>query len=269
MAAVIAHRGPDSGGYHVRSDIGLAVRRLSVIDLVTGDQPIRSACSDATIVYNGELYNYRELRSDLEARGHRFSTSSDTEVALHFYEEYGIAGLAGLNGIFAFAIDDPRSDSLVLVRDQLGVKPLYYAEPRPGTLVFASEPKAMLATDLVPRRLDRQALANYLAYGHSAGDRTIYEGVRKLPGGHALTYRAGRARIERYWDLIGRARRWPVGAPMPVDEIAALLGDAVRRNTIADVSVGAFLSGGADSRLENTLIHRSTAPPHSYSVLFG
>src|SRR5260221_1734312 len=151
MADVLVHRGPDSGGFHERGGAGLAVRRLKVIDLVTGDQPIRSACSGATIIYNGELYNYRELRADLEQRGHRFGTASDTEVVLHFYEEHGVAGLAQLNGIFAFAIDDPRSERLVIVRDHLGVKPLYYAEPSPGTLVFASEPKAILATGLVER----------------------------------------------------------------------------------------------------------------------
>src|SRR5438445_10350083 len=173
MAATLEHRGPDSAGFHSRGDLGLAVRRLRVIDLVTGDQPIRSACSGATIVYNGELYNYRELRTDLERRGHRFTTASDTEVVLHFYEEHGVAGMAQLNGIFAFAIDDPRDDRLVIVRDQLGVKPLYYAQPAAGTLVFASEPKAILASGYVERTLDRVALGNYLAYGHAAGERPI------------------------------------------------------------------------------------------------
>jgi asparagine synthase (glutamine-hydrolysing) len=269
MAGILTHRGPDSDGFHERADIGLAVRRLRVIDLVTGDQPIRSACSGATIVYNGELYNYRELRTDLEQRGHRFTTASDTEVVLHFYEEHGVASFAQLNGIFAFAIDDPRSERLVLARDQLGVKPLYYNEPSPGTLVFASEPKAILGSGLVGRTIDRAALGNYLAYGHSAGERTIYAGIKKLPGGHALTYRGGRAEIERYWDPVSRARRWPDDAPMPVDELAELLSDAVRRNMIADVPVGAFLSGGIDSGIVTSLMRRDNDRLHTYSVGFG
>jgi asparagine synthase (glutamine-hydrolysing) len=269
MAGVLSHRGPDSEGFHERANIGLAVRRLRVIDLVTGDQPIRSSCSGATIVYNGELYNYRELRSDLEQRGHRFTTASDTEVVLHFYEEHGVAGLAQLNGIFAFAIDDPLADRLVLGRDQLGVKPLYYAERAPGTLVFASEPKAILVSGLVERNLDRAALGNYLAYGHSAGERTIYAGIRKLPGGHALTYQNGRSVIERYWDPVSRARRWSGDAPMPVDELAELISDAVRRNMIADVPVGAFLSGGIDSGVVTSLMRRDNDQLHTYSVGFG
>lgn len=269
MASILTHRGPDSDGFHERGKIGLAIRRLRVIDLVTGDQPIRSACSGATIVYNGELYNYRELRTDLEQRGHHFMTASDTEVVLHFYEEHGVGGLAQLNGIFAFAIDDPRSDRLVLVRDQLGVKPLYYAEPTPGTLVFASEPKAILGSGLVQRTIDRAALGNYLAYGHSAGERTIYAGIRKLSSGHALTYVDGRAEIERYWDPVSRARRWPDNGPMPVDELAELISDAVRRNMIADVPVGAFLSGGIDSGVVTSLMRRDNDRLHTYSVGFG
>jgi asparagine synthase (glutamine-hydrolysing) len=269
MAGVLIHRGPDSDGFHERGSIGLAVRRLRVIDLVTGDQPIRSACSGATIVYNGELYNYRELRADLERRGHRFTTASDTEVVLHFYEEHGVAGMAQLNGIFAFAIDDPRDDRLVIVRDQLGVKPLYFAEPAPGTLVFASEAKAILASGLVDRTIDRAALGNYLAYGHSAGERTIYAAIRKLPGGHALTYRDGHAEVERYWDPIARARRWPADATPPVEELAELVADAVRRNMIADVPVGAFLSGGIDSGVVTSLMRRDNDRLHTYSVGFG
>jgi asparagine synthase (glutamine-hydrolysing) len=269
MADVIAHRGPDSAGFHVRDGLALAVRRLRVIDLVTGDQPIVSVCSGATIVYNGELYNYRELRVDLEKRGHRFTTRSDTEVVLHFYEEHGVSRLAELNGIFAFAIDDVMNDRLVLVRDQLGVKPLYYTEPSPGTVVFASEPKAIHASGLVERTVDPVALGNYLAYGHSAGDRTIYAGIRKLAAGSALIYENAHATTTRYWDLLARARRWPTDAKPPVDEIAALLADAVKRNMIADVPVGAFLSGGIDSSVVTSLMQPDSTRLHTYSVGFG
>src|SRR5438105_4239066 len=136
MAHTIEHRGPDSGGFHRRNNVGFAIRRLRIIDLTTGDQPITSMCSGATIVYNGELYNYRELREELKRRGHRFRTQSDTEVVLHFYEEYGTDAFRRLNGIFAFAIDDPANDTLVLARDHLGVKPLYVADAASGTLTF-------------------------------------------------------------------------------------------------------------------------------------
>ena len=269
MSEKLRHRGPDSGGFHQRGSVFLAVRRLKVIDLVTGDQPIRSACSGATIVYNGELYNYRELRADLETHGHRFGTASDTEVLLHFYEEYGIAAFDRLNGIFAAAIDDPRTGRLVLFRDQLGVKPLYYAMPSAHELVFASEPKAILASGLIDARVDRAALGAYLANGHSIGERTIYAGIRKLPAGHALTFAQGRAEITRFWDLLARARRWPDGATAPVEEIAALVADAVERNMIADVPVGAFLSGGIDSSLVTALMRPGTRRLHTYSVGFG
>ena len=269
MAGTLRHRGPDSGGYHERGRIGLAVRRLRVIDLVTGDQPIRSACTGATIVYNGELYNYRELRAALEPKGHRFETASDTEVLLHFYEEYGVDGLAELNGIFAAAIDDPHADRLVLFRDQLGVKPLYYARPDPATLVFASEPKALLASGLVDQRIDRTALGSYLSHGHSIGERTIYADIRKLPAGHSLTVSGRDVEIRPYWDLLARARRWPANTPAPVDELAELLRDAVDRNMLADVPVGAFLSGGIDSSIVTAFMRPHTEQLHTYSVGFG
>jgi asparagine synthase (glutamine-hydrolysing) len=269
MADAIRHRGPDSEGFHRRGSVGLAVRRLRIIDLSTGDQPIVSPCSGATIVYNGELYNYRELREELESGGHRFHTSSDTEVALHFYEEYGPEGLFRLNGIFAFAIDDPRTDTLVLVRDQLGVKPLYLAEPIPGTILFASEPKALFASGLVSRELHRPAIGTYLTYGHAVGQRTIWSNIRKLPAGKALVINGDGSRSVSFWDLADRARRWAPGAAEPREELEALLQDAVRRNMISDVPVGAFLSGGVDSSLVTALMGRDTRQLRTYSVGFG
>ena len=269
LADRIRHRGPDSDGYHRRGNYGLAVRRLRIIDLETGDQPIRSMCTGATIAYNGELYNARELRAELESKGHRFGTDADTEVVLHFYEEFGIREMHRFNGIFAFAIDDPRSDSLVLVRDQLGVKPLYVAQPAPNTVVFASEPKAILASGLVDDTVDRVALGNYLTYGHAVGGRTIYASIRKVPAGHALVVEPGSVRLQRYWSLRERARRWDPGAPAPREEVEALLNDAVQRNMIADVPVGAFLSGGVDSSLVTALMRKFTPALRTYSVGFG
>jgi asparagine synthase (glutamine-hydrolysing) len=268
MAAALEHRGPDSGGFHERGHAGLAVRRLRIIDLLTGDQPITSACTGATIVYNGELYNYRELRAELEAAGHRFTTAADTEVILHFYEEHGVAAFSRLNGIFAFAIDDPRDESLVLARDHVGVKPLYHADAA-GGLVFASEPKALLASGIIDPEVDRAALRSYLTFGHAVGGRSIYRGVHKLAPGHALILGPAGRRTIRFWDAIENARRWPADAAMPVDEIAELLADAVRRNMLADVPVGAFLSGGVDSSVVTALMRRDTGQLRTYSVGFG
>jgi len=269
MARALAHRGPDSAGFHLRGDIGLSIRRLRIIDLATGDQPITSGCSGATIVYNGELYNYRELRDELETRGHRFHTRSDTEVVLHFYEEYGVERLARLNGIFAFAIDDPTKDALVLARDQLGVKPLYVAESGSRTIVFSSEPKGLLASGLVADRLDERSVATYLTYGHAVGSRTIWSTVRKLPPGHAQVVGKDGSRLIRYWDVVSHARTWAPNAREPRDELSALLEDAVRRNMISDVPVGAFLSGGIDSSLVTALMRRDTRQLRTYSVGFG
>jgi len=268
MATALEHRGPDSEGVHQRGDVGFAVRRLKVIDLVTGDQPIRSVCSGAVIVYNGELYNYRELRAELRTLGHRFTTASDTEVVLHFYEEYGPTAFHRLNGIFAFAIDDPRHHRVLIARDQLGVKPLYYATVG-DALVFASESKALFASGTVPRRIDRSALAMYLTYGHATGPRTMYEGIVKLPAGSVLVRDPMGSTVSRYWDVVGHARRWPSDAEPPIDEITELIEDAIGRNMLAEVPVGAFLSGGIDSSLVTVLMRRHTDRLHTYSVGFG
>jgi asparagine synthase (glutamine-hydrolysing) len=269
MAQAVEHRGPDSVGFHQRGDIGLAIRRLRIIDLATGDQPIRSECYGATIVYNGELYNYRELRDELEARGHRFITRSDTEVVLHFYEQYGPDAFGRLNGIFAFAIDDPVTDTLVLARDHLGVKPLYVAHLAAKTIAFASEPKALFASGLVPNKLDERSIGTYLTYGHAVGDRTIWSKIKKLAPGHALLISNDGSQLVRYWDVVSRSRHWAQGSLAPTDELSALLEDAVRRNMISDVPVGAFLSGGIDSSLVTALMRRDTRQLRTYSVGFG
>lgn len=269
MAQALRHRGPDSGGFHQNGSVGLAVRRLRVIDLVTGDQPITSACSGATIVYNGELYNYRELRTELEAKGHDFRTQSDTEVVLHFYEEFGAKGFGRLNGMFAFAIDDPRAGGrMVLARDHLGVKPLYYMTQDDGTLYFASEIKALERVGVVQPQVSRRALAGYLTYGHSTPTVSFFSGVMKLPPAHALSWSHGNVRLERYWKPISAARRWTGHGP-PDRDVEELIADAVSRNMIADVPVGVFLSGGVDSSLVAALMRRLGGRTRSYSVGFG
>jgi asparagine synthase (glutamine-hydrolysing) len=219
-------------------------------------------------VYNGELYNYRELGEELKARGHRFSTQSDTEVVLHFYEEFGPPGFARLNGIFAFAIDDPRRDELVLARDHLGVKPLYYVYTQ-DRLMFASEAKAILASGLHRTMVARGALANYLTFGHAVANQTIFDGIRKIPPGHVLAYRDGQIKLTAYWKLIDRARRWAQDDSAPVAEIEALICDAVRRNMVADVPVGSFLSGGLDSSLVTAMMGPSAHQLRTYSVGFA
>lgn len=269
MAESLRHRGPDSGGYHRRGGLAFAIRRLRIIDLVTGDQPITSQCTGATIVYNGELYNYRDLRDELERAGHKFTTNTDTEVLLHFYEEFGFERFDRLNGIFAFAIDDPRTDTLLLARDHLGVKPLYYSLLDRVGLVFASEPKALLRSGLVSPVIDPRRVAEYLTYGHSVGNETFFVGIQKLAPAHVLIQSGGLLRLERYWDPVRAARRWQAGQGPDDDEVDQLIGDAVRRNMIADVPVGVFLSGGLDSSIVAALMQRETGRTRSYSVGFG
>ena len=269
MAGALRHRGPDSGGFHQNGSIGLAVRRLRVIDLVTGDQPITSSCSGATIVYNGELYNYRELRAELQARGHDFRTKSDTEVVLHFYEEFGVKEFGRLNGMFAFAIDDPRAGGrMLLARDHLGVKPLYYMTEDDGTIYFASEIKALERAGVVKPQVSRRALAGYLTYGHSTPMVSFFSGVMKLPPAHALSWSHGKVGLERYWNPISAARCWNEDGPTDRD-VEELIADSVNRQMIADVPVGVFLSGGVDSSLVAALMRRLGGRTHTYSVGFG
>ena len=251
MTAVLRHRGPDDEGYHVADGngggpaAGLGFRRLSIIDLDTGNQPISNEDGSVWIVFNGEIYNFPELRAELEARGHRFATNADTEVIVHLYEERGPRCLEGLNGMFALAVWDERRRELLLARDRLGKKPLYYAELG-DRLLFASELKSLLQHPLCPRELDFEALTRYLAFEYVPTPRAIFAGVRKLPAGHFLRWRDGRSSIQAYWDLAlgdddGRSEQ------EYVEEFRARFRDAVGRRLISDVPLGAFLSGGIDS----------------------
>jgi asparagine synthase (glutamine-hydrolysing) len=249
MTAAIRHRGPDDEGFYVAESgtgVGLGFRRLSIIDLVTGNQPISNEDGLVHVVFNGEIYNYRELRSELESRGHRFATDSDTEVIVHLYEELGAHCVERLNGMFAIALWDTRRSELVLARDRFGKKPLYYADLG-GTLLFASELKSLVEHPRCPRDLDFDALTRYLALEYVPTPYSIFAGVRKLPGGHLLRWRDGRSSLEQYWDLeLGRDEPTRPDEQY-VDEFRELLGAAVRRRLISDVPLGAFLSGGIDS----------------------
>jgi asparagine synthase (glutamine-hydrolysing) len=251
MTRVLHHRGPDDDGFHVATyddgtGVGLGFRRLSIIDLDTGNQPIANEDGSLQLVFNGEIYNFRELRAELESRGHRFATNADTEVVVHLYEELGPECVQRLNGMFAFALWDEPERRLLLARDRFGKKPLYYAE-LDGVLVFGSELKALLEHPLCPRDLDLESLSAYLAAEYVPTPRAIFEGVRKLPAGHRLAWQHGRAHVERYWDLAFERNDGARSDADYVDEFRARLREAVRRRLVSDVPLGAFLSGGVDS----------------------
>jgi asparagine synthase (glutamine-hydrolysing) len=248
MTAALAHRGPDGDGLYVDGPVALGHRRLAIIDVAGGAQPLSNEDGSVWVSYNGELYNEPALRARLEARGHVYRTVSDTESLVHLYEEQGTAFVAGLNGMFALALWDRNRRRLVLARDRMGQKPLYYAETPGGGLVFGSEPKALLAHPQVARRLDEASLARYLFYEYVPAPYSIWEGMRKLPAAHLLVWENGTTTVERYWQ-----------PPPPMAESAAPpLGvaavrfwddfrDAVARHRRSDVPLGVFLSGGVDS----------------------
>jgi asparagine synthase (glutamine-hydrolysing) len=251
MMAAIRHRGPDDEGFYIAppesgTAVGLGFRRLSIIDLVTGNQPIANEDGSVHVVFNGEIYNYRELRSELEARGHRFATESDTEVIVHLYEELGAHCADRLNGMFAIALWDAQRGELVLARDRFGKKPLYYAELGED-LLFGSELKSLLEHPRCPRELDFEALSRYLALEYVPTPYSIFAGVRKLPGGHVLRWRDGRVSVEQFWDLKLDPDEPPRAAEQYMDEFRELFRAAVRRRLVSDVPLGAFLSGGIDS----------------------
>lgn len=210
MSARIEHRGPDSHGKFELPHLALAIRRLSIIDLQTGNQPLSNEAGDVTLVFNGEIYNYRELRAQLLARGHNFKTHSDGEVIAHLYEEQGPDFVRELNGMFAIALWDERAKRLVLARDRAGEKPLYYWRGD-RTLVFGSEIKAMFEYPGLSREIDAEALAQYFFYGYFPAPRSVYAGIKKLPAAHFMVVERGEIRIESYWRLQDHLR--PPGRP--------------------------------------------------------
>ena len=244
----IRHRGPDDQGYFVAEQVGLGMRRLSIIDVVGGHQPIFNEDRSCAIVYNGEIYNHREVRAELEKRGHTYSTNSDTETILHAYEEYGVDCVKHLRGMFAIAIWDAKHSRLFLARDRFGKKPLYYAH-HGRRLVFGSELKAVLAFPDVPRRVSPQAVADYVAWGYVPDPLSIYDGIAKLPPAHWLTYEEGRLRTGCYWDLSYDPDPAPRSEAYYVDRTLEILDEAVRIRLMSEVPLGAFLSGGTDSSI--------------------
>jgi asparagine synthase (glutamine-hydrolysing) len=255
MVATLAFRGPDDNGLQASAGGGIGMARLSIIDLAGGHQPIANERRTHWVIQNGEIYNYKELAVELRATGHSFSTQSDTEVLVHGYEQWGSELPDRLRGMYAFSIWIPDQRELFLAVDRTGVKPLYYAET-PHGLLFGSELKALLASSLIPTDVDWQALSLYFAFGHIPAPHSIYRTVRKLPPAHYLRWKDGVVRIARYWDL-------PTEDPdmriAELDErVASGLRDAVASHLVADVSVGAFLSGGLDSSTVVALAAKSS-----------
>src|SRR5262245_7508702 len=259
MCAAMVHRGPDGEGYYKNlssspvsgmdcqrsASVGLGIRRLAVIDLITGDQPIHNEDRTVWVVLNGEIYNCSELRTQLEIRGHSFYTHSDTEVIVHAYEEYGCDAAKRLRGMFAFALWDDRRQTLLLARDRVGKKPLLYSM-KDGNLAFASEFQAILKHPDVSREINREALCHYLSFACVPAPVTAFAGIQKLEPGHFLLWRNGEVRIEKYWSLDFR-NKIAISEEEAGDRAVELIRDAVRARMASDVALGAFLSGGIDS----------------------
>jgi asparagine synthase (glutamine-hydrolysing) len=267
MCDVMRHRGPDDQGMYVDVGVGLGMRRLSIIDLSTGHQPIHNEDRTVWVVFNGEIYNYRELRDTLEHAGHRFSTSTDTETIVHGYEAWGEGVFTRLRGMFGLGIWDAKTRTLLIGRDRPGIKPLYYSEAG-GRLFFGSEAKCVLANPEVDRQLDLSALDHYLAYLYTPRDRSIFRGVRKLLPGHYLKVHDGQVDVQRYWQLPTTPAA-SMSERDALDELERTLGDAVSSHMISDVPLGAFLSGGIDSSVVVALMSRaSNRPVKTFAIGF-
>jgi asparagine synthase (glutamine-hydrolysing) len=267
MLATIEHRGPDDEGKYVAPQIGLGHRRLSIIDLATGHQPLSNEDDTVWIVFNGEIYNYQDLRQDLLARGHVFKTHSDTEVIIHLYEEYGEACVEKLRGMFAFAIWDDRQKILLLARDRVGIKPLYYWKTD-HCLIFASEIKAIMADPEVRAEVDPPMIDRFLSFYFLPGEETLFRNIRKLAPGHYMVVRRNKVEIRQYWDL--QFSESPMSMRACEDKIVELLEEAVRLHMISDVPVGFLLSGGVDSTaMLHFAVGKTTFPLSSYTLGFS
>lgn len=268
MNRALRHRGPDEEGYHEVPHAALAMCRLRVIDPAGGSQPMANEDGSVWLVYNGEIYNFRELRSELESRGHRFRTRSDTEVIVHAYETFGVDCVRKFRGMFAFALWDARRRKLLLARDRLGIKPLYYWQ-QGARVAFASELKSLLQLQDLARDVDPEALDLYLTYGYVPAPHSVFRGVRKLPPGHRLVLDRTGLRVDRYWDFVP-AERASGSLRDRVAELRERLGEVVRSHLVSDVPVGAFLSGGLDSSTVVALMSLAGARPvRTFSVGFG
>jgi asparagine synthase (glutamine-hydrolysing) len=275
MRDCITHRGPDDAGLFIDGNVGLGHRRLSIVDVAAGHQPMTNEDERLFITYNGEIYNHADFRAELEARGHVYRTHCDTETILHLYEEKGAAAVEDLRGMFAFAIWDRQKRELFIARDRLGVKPLYYVHTPDGSLYFASEIKALLAADAARPELNYAALPDYLANHATSGEETLFSGVKRLLPGHTLRWRNGEVRIEKYWDIKFAPGDDAQHEPRQSDEdyIAEwmeLFRTSVRLRLMADVPLGMFLSGGIDSSaIAAVMSGMVNEPIKTFSVAFA
>lgn len=247
MRDTLTHRGPDDAGIFVSGGIGLGHRRLSIVDLSGGHQPMPNEDGQVQIVFNGEIYNHKDSRPMLETRGHRYRTSSDTETIIHLYEEFGAAAVQHLRGMFAFAIWDANQQRLLLARDRLGIKPLYYTLSEEGELHFASEIKALIESRAVKPELNYNVLADFSANRYTSGDETLFKGVYRLPPGHTLIWQNGQVKIEQFWDVSFAKHATSLSDKQYIEQFDQLFRESVRLRLMADVPLGMFLSGGIDS----------------------
>jgi len=267
MNEAIRHRGPDDDGFYFGDGVGLGMRRLAIIDVAHGQQPIHNQDQTAWIVFSGEIYNYRELRAQLESLGHKFYTNSDTEAIVHAYDQYGTDCPKYLRGMFAFAIWDERTKSLFLARDRVGKKPLLYAELN-GELVFGSEFNALLQHPGISRDVDFEAIHHYLTFICVPAPLTAYRAIRKLEPGHSLLWRNGEIKLERYWQL-DFSKKLNIGEEEAGERVIELLREAVRIRLMSEVPLGAFLSGGIDSSAIVALMaEESSEPVKTFSIGF-
>ena len=271
MCDVITHRGPDDAGYYVKDGLAIGMRRLSIIDVATGHQPISNEDGSVWIVFNGEIYNFAELRADLIARGHTFQTRTDTETIIHLYEEEGERCVERLRGMFVFAIWDQRQNKLFLARDRAGKKPLHYTLVG-GTLVFGSEIKSLLQFPGIKRQPNLEAISDFLSFGYVHDPLTAFQGIHKLPPGHTMTFRDGKVTTRRYWDFhYDSAEQQPQQSEAYYAErLRELIADAVRVRLVSEVPLGAFLSGGVDSSTVVAMMARAMDQPvKTFSIGFS
>ena len=270
MRDVIRHRGPDDEGIFISRNVGLGHRRLSIVDVAAGHQPMTNEDGSLRITYNGEIYNHADYRESLEARGHVYQTRCDTETILHLYEEYGSACVDYLRGMFAFAIWDERKQELFIARDRLGVKPLYYVHTEDGSLYFASEIKSLLGARAVSPEINYSVLPDYLANHSPSGEETLFRGVKRLLPGHVLTWRDGEVSIRRYWDVEFAKDVETKDDQTYIRQWSDLFHESVRLRLMADVPLGMFLSGGIDSSaIAAAMSGMVSEPIKTFSVAFA
>lgn len=268
MNKAILHRGPDEDGFYVKENIGLAMRRLAIIDLSGGQQPIFNQDKTKAIVFNGEIYNFQELKKDLEAQGDKFYTNSDTEIIIHLYDQYGVDCVQYLRGMFAFAIWDEVEKSLFIARDRVGKKPLLYSHQPNGDLIFGSEFQALLQHPAISREVDNEAIHHYLSYLCVPAPLTAFKQIRKLEPAHWLIWKNGEVKTERYW-LPDFHNKISITEPEAEEETLRLLREATKMRMISEVPLGAFLSGGVDSSIVVALMaEQSEKPVKTFSIGF-